>query len=196
MQRTGGASVRRSPGHGGSPTERWATLRRALLLIATLVAATAPLLAAAQPGAADVTLVASGLAYPRGVTWDGNGQMSVAGEGDGPVSNAADASSGTTPVEHAFGLFYAGFIGAVVKIDKGCSVPVATGLPSEQQSSGWHQGVASLAFLGGTLYASVDGGGSARGNPINPSGVYMVGMGGCRQSRRLDAGASGQRGAR
>ena len=178
--------------------EWWATFRRAFLLIATLVAATVPFLAAAQSGPTNVTLVASGLAYPRGVTWDANGQMYVALAGDGPAPTAADASSGTTPVEHAFGLFYAGFDGAVVKIDKGCGVPVATGLPSEQQSSGWHQGVASLAFLDGTLYASVDGGGSACGNPINPSGVYMVGalMGGCRQSRRLHAGASSQRGAR
>ena len=80
----------------------------------------------------------------------------------------ADASSGTTAVEHAFGLFYAGFNGAVVKIDKACGVPVATGLPSEQQRSGWHQGVSSLAFLDGILYAAVDGAGSARGNPTIP----------------------------
>jgi hypothetical protein len=107
-----------------------ATFRHGPLLIATLVLATVPLLAAAQPGAAGVTLVASGLAYPRGVTWDANGQMYVALAGDGPAPTAADASSGKTPVEHAFGLFYAGFNGAVVKIDKACGVPVATGLPS------------------------------------------------------------------
>jgi hypothetical protein len=168
--------------------EWWATFRRGPLLIATLVLATVPLLVAAQPGAAGVTLVASGLAYPRGVTWDANGQMYVALAGDGPAPTAADASSGKTPVEHAFGLFYAGFNGAVVKIDKACGVPVATGLPSEQQQSGWHQGVASLTFLDGTLYASVDGGGSARGNPINPSGVYMVSMnGGWAAVASLDA---------
>jgi plastocyanin len=168
--------------------ERRATFRRAPLLIAILVAAIVPLLAAAQPEAADATLVASGLAYPRGLTWDANGQMYVALAGDGPAPAAADASSGTTPVEHAFGLFYAGFNGAVVKIDKACGVPVATGLPSEQQHSGWHQGVASLAFLDGTLYASVDGGGSARGNSINPSGVYMVGAnGGWAAVASLDA---------
>src|SRR5215212_4509967 len=154
------------------------SLGRAALLIVALVAAAAPLLATAQPQPAGVVLVASGLAYPRGVTWDANGQMFVALAGDGPAPTAAEASSGNTPVEHAFGLFYAGFNGAVVKIDKGCGVPVATGLPSEQQQSGWHQGVASLTFLDGTLYASVDGGGSARGNPINPSGVYMVDMNG------------------
>jgi plastocyanin len=168
--------------------EWWSTFRRVFLLTATLIASTVPFLAAAQSGPTNVTLVASGLAYPRGVTWDANGQMYIALAGDGPAPTAADASSGTTPVEHAFGLFYAGFNGAVVKVDKGCGVPVATGLPSEQQSSGWHQGVASLAFLDGTLYASVDGGGSARGNPINPSGVYMVGAnGGWAAVASLDA---------
>ena len=147
------------------------TLERGALLIVALVAAAVPLFAAAQPQSAGVTLVASGLAFPRGITWDDSGQMYVALAGDGPTP---DASSGTTDVEHAFGLFYAGFNAAVVKIDKGCGVPVATGLPSEQQRSGWHQGVSSLAFLDGTLYAAVDGAGSARGNPDNPSGVYMI----------------------
>jgi plastocyanin len=164
------------------------TLRRGALLIVTLVATAAPLLAAAQPDSDGVVLVASGLAYPRGVTWDASGQMYVALAGDGPPPSAADASSGKTAVEHAFGLFYAGFNGAVIKLDKACGVPVATGLPSEQQHSGWHQGVASLAFLDGTLYASVDGAGSARGNPVNPSGVYMIGAnGGWAAVASLDA---------
>ncbi len=150
------------------------SLGRGALLIVALVATAAPLLATAQPQPAGVVLVASGLAFPRGVTWDANGQMYVALAGDGSAPTAAEASSGTTAVEHAFGLFYAGFNGAVVTIDKACGVPVATGLPSEQQQDGWHQGVSSLAFLDGTLYAAVDGAGSARGNPDNPSGVYMV----------------------
>src|SRR3712207_8468559 len=106
----------------------WVTFRRSLLLIVILVGATVPLLSAAQPGAAGITLVASGLAFPRGFTWDEGGSMYVALAGDGPTP---DASSGTTDVEHAFGLFYAGFNGAVVTIDTGCGVPVATGLPSE-----------------------------------------------------------------
>jgi plastocyanin len=164
------------------------TLKRGALLIVALVAAAAPVITAAQPQPAGITLVASGLAFPRGVTWDANGQMYVALAGDGPAPTAADASSGTTPVEHAFGLFYAGFNGAVVKIDKACGVPVATSLPSEQQHDGWHQGVSSLAFLDGTLYAAVDGAGSARGNPVNPSGVYMIDTnGGWAAAASLDA---------
>ena len=164
------------------------TLERGALLIVALVAAAAPLFAAAQPPSAGVTLVASGLAFPRGLAWDDSGQMYVALAGDGPAPTAADASSGTTDVEHAFGLFYAGFNGAVVKVEGACGVPVATGLPSEQQRSGWHQGVASLAFLDGTLYAAVDGAGSARGNPVNPSGVYMVASnGGWAAVASLDA---------
>jgi plastocyanin len=161
------------------------TRERGALLIVALVAAAAPLFTAAQSQPAGVKLVASGLAFPRGITWDDSGQMYVALAGDGP---APDASSGTTDVEHAFGLFYAGFNAAVVKIDKACGVPVATGLPSGQQRSGWHQGVSSLAFLDGILYAAVDGAGSARGNPNNPSGVYMIGSnGGWAAVASLDA---------
>jgi hypothetical protein len=145
-------------------------------------------LAAAQSGAANVTLVAGGLAFPRGFTWDESGSMYVAIAGDGPPPTAASASSGTTGTEHAFGLFYAGFNGGVVKIDKGCGVPVASGLPSEQQANRWHQGVSSLAFLDGTLYPAEDGGGAARANAVNPSGVYMVGAnGGWAAVASLDA---------
>jgi plastocyanin len=152
------------------------------------VAAVAPLLAAAQPRPTGVVLVASGLAYPRGVTWDANGQMYVALAGDGTALTEAVASSGTTGTEHAFGLYYAGFNGTVVKIDKACGVPVATGLPSEQQRNGWHQGVSSLAFLDGVLYATEDGGGVARANPNNPSGVYMIDInGGWAAVASLDA---------
>jgi len=151
-----------------------ARLGRGALLFAALVITAVPLLAAAQSGSDGVSLVASGLAYPRGVTWDAAGTMYVALAGDGGAPSAATASSGTTDVEHAFGLFYAGFNGAVVTIDKGCGVPLATGLPSEQQRDGWHQGVSSLAFLDGVLYAAEDGAGSARGNLVNPSGVYMI----------------------
>src|SRR5215212_9642134 len=93
---TGGASVRRSPDHGGLRLEWRATSRRASLLIATLVAATVPVLAAAQSGAANVTLVAGGLAFPRGFAWDESGSMYVALAGDGPPPTAAAASSGTT----------------------------------------------------------------------------------------------------
>jgi plastocyanin len=164
------------------------TLERIALLFVALVAAAMPLLAAAQPQPAGVVLAASGLAFPRGITWDDSGQMYVALAGDGPAPTDAVASSGTTGTEHAFGLFYAGFNGAVVKIDKGCGVPVATGLPSEQQRNGWHQGVSSLAFLDGILYAAEDGGGAARANLVNPSGVYMIGTnGGWAAVASLDA---------
>ena len=164
-----------------------ATFRRALLLIATFVAATVPFLAAAQSGAANVTLVAGGFAFPRGSTWDETADVRR------PRRRRATAhcrrrllrnDRSSTPSASSMRASMA----AVVKVDKGCGVPVATGLPSEQQSNRWHQGVASLAFLDGTLYAAEDGGGSARGNPINPSGVYMVGAnGGWAAVASLDA---------
>src|SRR5215210_1693085 len=91
---TGGvSSAFASPGE--RTMEWWATLRSASLLIAILVMASVPMLAAAQPGVAGVTLVASGLAFPRGFTWDESGSMYVALAGDGSPSTAATASSGT-----------------------------------------------------------------------------------------------------
>src|SRR4051794_7718648 len=109
--------------YGGYPVSGRTTLERGALLIVALVAAALPLLAAAQSQPAGVVLVAGGLAFPRGITWDDSDQMYVALAGDGPAPTDAMASSGTTGTEHAFGLFYAGFNGAVVKINEGCGAP-------------------------------------------------------------------------
>jgi hypothetical protein len=70
---------------------------------------------------------------------------------------------------------FGGKTAAVVRIENGCPVPVAEGLPSGAVPQiGWNWGVADIAFLNGDLYALVAGGGSDFGNFDTPSGVYRV----------------------
>jgi len=51
---------------------------------------------------------------------------------------------------------------------------VATGFPSTQDAGGDLIGVADVAFLDGTLYALIAGGGCSHGNPNSPSGIAKV----------------------
>ena len=51
---------------------------------------------------------------------------------------------------------------------------VASGFPSAQDAMGDLIGVADVAFLNGTLYAVIGGGGCSHGNPTQPSGIARV----------------------
>src|SRR6185312_13421630 len=56
----------------------------------------------------------------------------------------------------------------------GCPVAVATGLASTVDGMGEVLGAEDVAFLGGQLYVSVDGGGPVHGNADHASGIYKV----------------------
>ncbi|MEA2584838.1 MAG: hypothetical protein QOF33_2923 [Thermomicrobiales bacterium] len=125
---------------------------------------------AASPIASNVSVVASGLTNPRGFVWGPDGALYVALAGSGghtPATAAAD-------VTYIVGPFLGGLTGAVARIERGCPVAVALGLPSTVNLSGEVLGAEDVAFLGGQLYVSVDGGGSVHGNELNPSGIYRV----------------------
>jgi len=65
--------------------------------------------------------------------------------------------------------------GGVVRIEDGCPVVVASGLPSYLFTPvNWADGIIDVAFLAGTLYALVDGGGEAVLHPDRPNGVYRI----------------------
>jgi len=51
---------------------------------------------------------------------------------------------------------------------------VASGFPSTQDAQGDLIGVADVAFLDGTLYGLVSGGGCSHGNPNSPTGIAEV----------------------
>ena len=115
-------------------------------------------------------IVASGLTNPRGFTWgeDGTLYVSLAGTGGSnlPTEEAA--------VIEVFLGFYGGPSAAVARIEDGCPVTVADGLPSYIDGTGAVIGVSDVAILGGQLYATMDGGGAVHGNPDQPAGLYRI----------------------
>ncbi len=149
-------------------------MHRSLLLIVTLLALLAAPVAAqdatpqATAQASALVTVASGLISPRGFLWAADGTLYVAQAGSG------GQSPGTPTAPPPVGPFQGGPTASVVRIDNGCPVLVAGGLPSTSDQIGGILGVEDLAMLGGQLYASVDGGGEAHGNPAQPSGVYRI----------------------
>ena len=70
---------------------------------------------------------------------------------------------------------FGGPTASIVRIEDGCPVTVASGLPSgNYREADWVWGVMDIAFLDGQLYALVGGGGEDFGNPMVPNGVYRV----------------------
>jgi hypothetical protein len=95
-----------------------------------------------------VTVVAAGLTNPRGFVFtpDGNLVVALAGR-EGP---------------HA----------GVVRIEAGCPVLVAGGLPAYRIVFGAITGIADVAYLDGELYALLSGGDTDRGD--TPNGLYRL----------------------
>lgn len=149
-------------------------MHRSLLFIVTLLALLVAPVAAqeATPGAmpqnSALTTVASGLITPRGFLWTADGTLYVAQAGSGGTS------LGTPTAPPPVGPFQGGPTASVVRIENGCPVLVVGGLPSTSDQIGGILGVEDLAVLDGHLYAAVDGGGEAHGNPAQPAGVYRI----------------------
>jgi plastocyanin len=123
---------------------------------------------ATHESSAGLSVVASGLASPRGLAWDGSGALYVALAGVG----------GDTPgVGDDMGMSANGNMGgpsaSVVKIVAGCGVPVARGLPSVFDGQAF-KGVADVAFLGDDLYGLLEVGGAQTGNPGTKPGVVRI----------------------
>jgi hypothetical protein len=145
-------------------------------LIVAITGAVALGLAGAAPAAGqddadgDWEVVAGGLTNPRGFTWaeDGTLYVALAGTG-GPNLPTEDA-----PWIRGFLGIYGGPSAAVARIQDGCPVTVARGLPSYIDGTGAVVGVSDVAFLDGQLYATVDGGGAQHGNPDQPAGLYRI----------------------
>src|SRR3712207_4756080 len=109
----------------------------ALLSVTTSVAAqTATPMPPAGAGSGGISLVASGLAAPRGMAWDPAGGMYVALAGSGGDNPGQGAGMG-----EAVNTNKGGPTAGIVKIVAGCGVPVATGLPSSLSASGNYRGV-------------------------------------------------------
>lgn len=115
-----------------------------------------------------VEVVASGLTNPRGFTWGAAGEMYLALAGTG--GDQPGALDDGTPDG-----FFGGPTASVARVEDGCAVPVAEGLPSTLwRDVGWIWGIMDVAILGDHLYAISSGGGINGGFPDVPNGVYRI----------------------
>ena len=128
------------------------------------------------PPSANVSVFAEGLDNPRGLEFGPDGALYVAEGGQGGT-NATDASQ-CDQVVPPIGPYTGGPTARISMIDAdGNRTTVAEGLPSDQtsaESGSLVAGVSDLAFVDGTLYALIAGGGCSHGNPDDPNGVIKV----------------------
>jgi plastocyanin len=116
---------------------------------------------------AGVEVVASGLTNPRGFAWDADGELYLALAGTGGPDRIVREG---TPRP-----FMIGRTSSIVRVNGGCTVPVAEDLPSRLWlTPGWIWGAMDVAILDGQLYALLGGGGPTNGQPDWPNGVYRV----------------------
>jgi hypothetical protein len=134
----------------------------------------------AQPPAppapsANVTVVATGLNNPRGLTFGPDGALYVAEGGTGGASSTAGLCD---QVVAPIGPYTGGKTARISKITPdGTRTTVVETLPSSQTSAGSGglvSGVADVAFIGDTLYGLLSGAGCSHGIPDEPNGVIRV----------------------
>jgi hypothetical protein len=130
-------------------------------------------------------VIASGLLFPRGITFDNKGVLYVAEAGTIPgntISTAGLCPQVVPPVGPRLG----GATSRISRIEGGTRTTVASGLPSNLNAMGAVEGVADLAFVGKKLYAIISGG-CSRGLVDSPGGVYRIEDGGWTLEANISA---------
>jgi sugar lactone lactonase YvrE len=117
-------------------------------------------------------LFATGLTSPRGLEFGPDGRLYVAEAGVGGERSTVGQCEQNTP---PFGPNLGGYTARVVAIDPaGTVTPVVEELPSTRDQAGDALGAADVAFLDGTLYVLIAGGGCGHGLPDHPNGIIRV----------------------
>jgi FtsP/CotA-like multicopper oxidase with cupredoxin domain len=114
-----------------------------------------------EPGGATsaggITVVATGLASPRGMAWDDAGALYVAQSGTGATTTSVGPAA------------------SLVRIEGGCPVEVASGLPSSLDPFRDVMGPEDVAILAGQIYVLQGATGLLQEmNPATPNGIYTV----------------------
>jgi len=121
-----------------------------------------------------VTVVASGLDGPRGLTFGPDGALYVAEAGRGGDTSTVGTSCQQVPPP--VGPYRGGPTARVSRISNGERTTVVEGLPSGISSlpSEDTDGASDVKFLGHDLYVLIAGGGCSHGNPGAPSGIVRA----------------------
>ncbi|MGH2617479.1 MAG: hypothetical protein ACRDJC_19770, partial [Thermomicrobiales bacterium] len=135
------------------------------LLATALIAAFVPLVSRAQDTTSSgMSVVAEGIANPRGFAWGQDGAMYLAVSGTGGDNPGPEGSP-----------FSGGDTASVAVVRDGIVTTLAAGLPSSiWRDIDWVWGVMDAAILDGQLFALVGGGGAIHGNPDTASGIYQI----------------------
>jgi hypothetical protein len=121
---------------------------------------------------ATVRVFATGLRYPRGITFGGgNVYVAEAGSGGATATTAAQCPQVVPPV----GPYTSGRTSRISRIGPhGNRSTLAFNFPSSINAFGDVIGVADVAFIGPQLYALVSGGGCSHGSRGVPAGIAKV----------------------
>lgn len=123
-------------------------------------------------GTGTVSVFATGLQFPRGLTFGPDDALYVAEAGTGGVEvTIGRCAQVTAPI----GPYRNGPTGRISRIDRhGNRTTFATGFPSAINGFEDYQGVADVAFVGDKLFGLVAGGGCSHASATIPAGVAAV----------------------